>query len=68
MDKRVTVTVPDAPPDMHDGEDLKMGLDEHDNLLITVRTSHERTTDNWEILAIYARGFWADVRIDDLEA
>jgi hypothetical protein len=65
MDQRVTVNVPDAPPDAHDGDDLRMGLDEHDNLLITVRIPG---TANFEVLAVYARGFWADARIEDLEA
>jgi hypothetical protein len=67
MDKRVTVNVPDSPPDEHDGEDLHMAIDERGNLVVTVRASHDRTKENWELLAIYAHGFWADARIEDLE-
>lgn len=67
MDRRVTVNVPESPPDEHDGEGLIMSIDDRDNLVITVRKSHARGAQQYEVLAIYARGFWADVRIEDLE-
>jgi hypothetical protein len=58
MNRRVTVNVPDAPPDEHDGENLHVSVDDRDNLHIL---------ESNEISAIYARGFWADVRVEDLE-
>lgn len=67
MDRRVTVNVPGGPPDEHLGEDLLVAVDERDNLVITARKSHGRSTQQFELLAIYARGFWADARTEDLE-
>lgn len=71
--KRVTVNIPDAAaPDLHDGEGLRMGVDEHRNLIVTDRTTltggmGATASTSHETLAIYASGFWADAQIEELE-
>lgn len=67
MDRRVTINVPEAPPDEHDGEDLLISTDDRNNLLVSVRRTTSQTP-SYDVLAIYARGFWADAKVETLES